>query len=424
VLDAAELARLQDGFSTIVFGSSAHIGPISVVGPVSLPDPVTLQNGGAASAGIAIASPLAAPGNLLTLSSGGAVTQTAPITAAGLLLHGTQPQASFELAAPGNQIGTLATRFDALPGAGNPAFGDIAVVGSTGFAIAPLTARGIDAATGATSTIDASALSTAAGDFFARSLSGNLTLGHDLSTFRGDITLVSANVLDNAANAALLPSGGGRWLVRADTWVGENRGSLAGSAPLPNLYGCAFGPAPCASGVVVPATGNHFIYAQQPTLSVMARDQTRPFGAANPTPDLVQPPAGLVNGDSVADALGDVALAHAATPSSPPGAYPITLSAPLASPAGYRVAFTPGTLSVLGSSVPENPEREIALQSTDVYGRNLGLPALCSATGPDWFERAAQASTDLLSIEWSRVRQKPNLSNCLDLGQRNGCSDF
>jgi hypothetical protein len=30
----------------------------------------------------------------------------------------------------------------------------------------------------------------------------------------------------------------------------------------------------------------------------------------------------------------------------------------------------------------------------------------------------------MLSIEWSRVRQKPNLSNCIDLGQRNACSDF
>jgi hypothetical protein len=48
---------------------------------------------------------------------------------------------------------------------------------------------------------------------------------------------------------------------------------------------------------------------------------------------------------------------------------------------------------------------------------------MCASTGPALLDRASQG-VDILSLEWSRVRQRPNLSNCVDLGERNGCSDF
>ncbi|HMV54151.1 MAG TPA: hypothetical protein PLV48_07410 [Rhodocyclaceae bacterium] len=62
-------------------------------------------------------------------------------------------------------------------------------------------------------------------------------------------------------------------------------------------------------------------------------------------------------------------------------------------------------------------------ETSFLYDRNLGLPMMCSSTGPVALDRGEQG-IDILSLEWSRVRQRPNLSNCVDLAERNGCSDF
>ena len=70
---------------------------------------LTLQNGGADSQGIAIDGTLSNPGNLVTLSSGGPVTQQAAIDAGSLLLHGTSAGSNFEL----NNEANLVSRFDA-----------------------------------------------------------------------------------------------------------------------------------------------------------------------------------------------------------------------------------------------------------------------------------------------------------------------
>ena len=95
--------------------------------------------------------------------------------------------------------------------------------------------------------------------FFVQTLSGDLHLHPNIvmSGARGNITLVSAGIFNNLANAALVPGAGGRWLVYAATWIGENRGGLVPTSPQPNFYNCSFG-GPC--GVVLPGTGNHFIH--------------------------------------------------------------------------------------------------------------------------------------------------------------------
>jgi len=62
-------------------------------------------------------------------------------------------------------------------------------------------------------------------------------------------------------------------------------------------------------------------------------------------------------------------------------------------------------------------------QSTYVYDRNLGLPQMCVPDAP--LDGAAHRSlADLLAMEWSRLRTRPNLSNCFDSGRKNGCGDF
>jgi hypothetical protein len=59
-----------------------------------------------------------------------------------------------------------------------------------------------------------------------------------------------------------------------------------------------------------------------------------------------------------------------------------------------------------------------------VYDRNLGLPQLCVPDSPLDSDASRRAATDLLAVEWSRLRSRPNVTACFDSGRRNDCSDF
>ena len=65
--------------------------------------------------------------------------------------------------------------------------------------------------------------------------------------------------------------------------------------------------------------------------------------------------------------------------------------------------------------------RDVPLTYT--YDRNLGPAPMCFATGPLDGDRTQQGD-DLLAREWSRVRSRPNLTNCVDTTRKNGCGDF
>jgi hypothetical protein len=420
VLSTGELATIRNGTAGIVVGDASHTGPIVANLGITWQDNLTLQNGGAGSAGITISAPLNDPGNLVTLSSGGTVTQTAPITAGSLLVHGTQPQSNFQLTNAANSVGVFAARFETPKDTSNPNFGDVNYVNSGALTIGPLTGRGFDFdGTTVFPTTIAAANSTSGGDFFAQTLAGNLTLDQSIATLGSDITLVSAGLFDNVGNGTLTPGGGGRWLTYAATWVGENRGGLAPGNPQPNFYNCTFG-GPC--GVTIPATGNHFVYRAQPSLTLTANDQTRPVGS--PNPPLTFTASGLVNNDTVGDAVVG-GFSTTANPASGLGTYPITGS--FTSPVGYTLSVVSGTLIVsnldLGGVRPEM-SRDSAFESSNVYGKNFGLPGLCLASGPLSVEAGTTGGGDLLSLEWSRVRLRPNLSNCVEAEQRNTCSDF
>ncbi|HWS14194.1 MAG TPA: MBG domain-containing protein, partial [Rhodocyclaceae bacterium] len=415
VLDAADLANIQDGSAGIVIGGSTHVGQILVSLDFPWLDNLTLQNGGAGSAGISIGAAIGNPGNLVTLSSGGRVAQAAPIAAASLLLHGTQPESSFQLDLPGNSVGTLAARFELPKSLADPSFGDVNFVNAGALAIGPLAGTGFDSAGDLPFAIVA-ANSTSGGDFFARNLAGNLTLNHGIATLGSDITLVTAGILDNAGGGTLAPAAGGVWRVWADTWVGETRGGLDPGNAQPNFYGCTY-PGACASEVTIPAAGNHFIYRQRPTATVVALDAARPFGL--PNPPLGFTVTGLVNGDSAADAAA-ATLSTSATVASPVGTYPITGTS--ASAVGYVLDFVPATLSVLPNPVPQ-ASTVIEYAQSLLYGRNIGMQNMCLGTGP-LLVSAAVDTPDRLDREWSRVRQLPNLTNCVEVGERHGCKDF
>ena len=49
---------------------------------------------------------------------------------------------------------------------------------------------------------------------------------------------------------------------------------------------------------------------------------------------------------------------------------------------------------------------------------------MCIPSGPLTIPLAAEEGSDNLAREWGRVRIRPNLTNCLGLGERGGCDDF
>src|SRR3546814_13103778 len=70
------------------------------------------------------------------------------------------------------------------------------------------------------------------------------------------------------------------------------------SSDLPNLYNCTFAG---ACGVVVPAAGNHFIYAAQPTATITIGDAMREYGLDNLAFTFIV--GGMILGDIAGNAI-------------------------------------------------------------------------------------------------------------------------
>ena len=138
-----------------------------------------------------------------------------------------------------------------------------------------------------------------------------------------------------------------------------------------------------------------------------------------PNPLFTYSITGLILGDTGAGFAG--AASSPATPFSLPGLYAINGS--FTSAEGYAVSVVPGLLTVGGLVELIKPDVVRENQSTWLYDRNIGPAPICLATGPLGGDRAAQGG-DVLAREWSRVRSRPNLTNCIDTERRDGCADF
>ncbi len=335
--DDVLVSRIGAGTPTVIVGSAAQTGAINVLASAPLGGgyDLTLQNDGAGNGGINLYNGLSIPGRMLTLSSGGSVTQGAAIVAGRLLLHGTQAQSSFQLANPANAVGRFSSRFEVLKGTA-PTDGDVNFASAGNLEIGPMTGLGFDAGTGLVQSFEA-ADAVVAGDIVAQA-GGNMTLRQNVTTLGSDITLVAGGVLLNPVNATLNPGGSGRWRVFADTWVGEVDGGLTGTAPTPNFYNCQYGAA-CAT--TLPVTNNYFVYRQQPVIDVVLTTptQTRVYGAANPPFPFTA--SGLVKGDTLAASLSG---AYAAPAAVDVGAHAV--NGAFTSPVGYLINAAPGTLNV------------------------------------------------------------------------------
>ena len=415
-VSSAEFARLAA--PTIVAGSATHAADITVAGAIATPGALTLQND--AGGNIALNGTVGA--SQLGLLSDGNITQSAAgaITATGLLARSSG--AGVDLRNPANNVATVS----------GGAEGGFAYVDANAVTVGALSVNGFDAATNQLAPTATTSMS--AGTVFVRTLAGDLTLGTSVNASTS-ADLVAAARFQNPGSFTI---GAGTWRVWADTWIGETRGGLAGSGPLPNLYHCAY-LGLCT--VTVPATDNHFIYAQQPTAIVTVGNASRQEGAANPT--FTYSVSGLILGDNASSFSGTPGTS--ANASSPPGNYPI--DGAFASAAGYAIQVVPGNLRVdpgpppppapppppvapppppfVFLERPELPSVDVVRDqpSTYLYDRNIGQAPICVATGPLDGDRAAQGG-DVLAREWSRVRSRPNLLSCVNTERRNGCADF
>lgn len=321
------------GPANVVIGSREQTGAIIYSDPAPFRGNLVLQNDGAASEGIVLASNINVSGQL-TLSTGGRVdAPAAAIGADALLLHGAQPESRFVLTNPANSVAALGIKFDVPKSLAASDYGDVTYVNSGALRIGGLRGAGFSTASNGTVPIDA-VDTVVAGDLLARA-SGKLALDGNISTLGSNITLVTGGVFDSGGHT-LNPAAGDKWLVFADTWGGENRSGLAPDTPHPNYYNCAYG-APCAAAI----TGNRFVYRAQPLVTLTADHLARLYGDPNPAATFGA--AGLVNGDTAADAVAG-AYASNAAPASPVGTYQV--NGAFTSPVGYAVAVRPGTLTV------------------------------------------------------------------------------
>lgn len=394
-VSAAEFTRLTAG--TIVAGSNLHAADITLLGPLSMTSSLTLQNG--AGGNIRLAAPFTTTQQLGLISAGN-ITQAAGASIVAPRLLARSTGGDVLLNDPGNNVSTGTV--------GGGAAGRFEYTDANEVTLGAVPVTAFDAASNLPQALPGTAVS--AHQVLVRTLSGDLSLGTDV-TSTGGVDLVAAARFQNLGSYTIT---GAPWRVWANTWIGETRGGLAGSGPLPNLYHCAY-LGLCT--VSVPAGANHFIYAQQPSAVVVINNTSRPGGV--PNPQFTYSITGLVLGDTGAGFAG--AASSPATPFSMPGLYAINGS--FTSAEGYAVSVVPGQLTVGGLVELIKPDVARENQSTWLYDRNIGPAPICLATGPLGGDRAAQGG-DVLAREWSRVRSRPNLTNCIDTERRNGCADF
>jgi MBG domain (YGX type) len=374
---------------------------------------LNLQNQGAGSAGIQLGG-----GNVLgnlALMSAGNVNQSGAITAQSLLVQGGATS-RFDLSNPGNQFGVLA--FDP------PQFLSVATQGN--LTVDAASALGCDVAGNTFSALNISN-SVAGTQTVLRSIAGDLRLNRSIR-----LPVEGASSLDLVTPASFVAGEGvnitgpvsSRWRVWTQAPANVTRGNLQAA----NLYGCAFGDtAACSlSGVALPGD-NRFIFVDRPLLTVTANPASGVSGQGLPA--LTYAFSGVVNGDAAESVLGG-ALATAATSTSRQGTYAITQGT-LTSPLGYRLQFQGADLTL--SAPPYNiqdPTRQalqagfLSDQRSDVYGRNLALPYICTAASATAKTAADGSASDPLASEWGKVRGLPQLSGCLDVKDEGQCAAF
>lgn len=144
-----------------------------------------------------------------------------------------------------------------------------------------------------------------------------------------------------------------------------------------------------------------------------------------PNPIFTGTITGFRNGDTAQSVFGSSVLwTSSANEFSAPGFYSIVGGVPTQN---YVFAQAPSNAMALRVVTPQLPDVPIAIVSntpnTYVYDRNLAGAPVCAVNAS---EESISSSTsgDMLANEWSKVRSRPNLTNCFDSERRSACGDF
>lgn len=316
VLDNSDLASISAPW--LVIGSDQQQGAIQVLGAIAWGGNLSLQNQGS-GAGIHIGAGIDVSGHTLGLFTGGSITQSS---------LGTIQAESLLAMATGDVLLNDAQNDVTGNTLAGSAGGQFLYLDANGLSIGTVSAYGFNAGTGTLGSMGSSGIS--ATDILVQTLTGDLTLNGNVQG--SNVDLVAAGVFLNPGGATITASNG--WRVWASTWVGEDRGGLLGSGPLPNLYNCTYGG---SCGVTV-GSGNHFIYTQQPFLTVSVDDATREYGEADPA--FTYSISGLIFADDDPANVFSALLSSGTSASSNVGTYAINGS--FSSLAGYGFTMAPG----------------------------------------------------------------------------------
>lgn len=391
----------------VVIGSHGHTGSILVDnGALTAAQhgsaSINLQNEGVGSGGINLGSGNTL-GNLGLLTSGD-VVQTGSLSVQNLVIRGGTA-GSIGLDNAANQVnGVLA--FDPPS--------SLVVHTAGNLTVGAATVRTFDTTNGFAPLAITSSLG---GDNVLLQAGGNVAVNQSIGmagTAGPELQIVSPGTVSFAAGATL-SAGNGRWRVWAPTVVGS---PSTGTAT--NLYGCVFGDttACSVSGIALPTTGNQALHPNQPTLAVAANPATGYVDLSLPA--LTYTTTGLQNGDTAAGALAGTL---GTTPTSA-NTFAINQGT-LTSPTGYNVTFTPSTLTLRPGITRQMLQSSFqAEMASDVYGRNLDQPYICTAASVIRGTLADDKQNDPLASEWGKVRNQPQLSGCLNVTDGGSCSAF
>jgi len=430
-IDATTYQSFSTNIRTLALGSLTQTGKITVEGPCAggtncaarpfVATSLTLQNTGAGSQGVDLPSGIAMPDNAaLAIDTSGTASDPGGIRTGTLLLAGG---GAFDLL-DANSVNTLA-----IAGTGKVDFRNAGAL-----TIGTASATGFDAASGNTAPIGGQP-GTVSGDLTVIADSGGITLGTPAAPMHlyasGSIDLVQQSTQFQNPNGGTI-NAGNAWRVWALNRDNENRGGIEPGSVPPNFYGCAYG-GNCwnnqPSKAVVPGNSNHFVYAQQPALTINVGDQSRPQGqSSRPFTYTV---GNLQKGDTQEQSLAAGPLGSTATTNSGPGTYAITGT--FTSPDGYKVVVIPGTLTIdpsmplQGAVFARSGLQPLftAQEDSFVYESNLGAINVCVGSNePILALQESEGPADTLASEWKRVRSRPNLNNCLVVNGQHGCGEF
>jgi hypothetical protein len=262
---------------------------------------------------IAINGALAA--SELTLNTAGTSTQTAAITATGLELLGS---GTHTLNHASNAVTTLA---------GNTGNVDYSQAGA--LAIGTVNTAGL--------TTSGKVLVRATGAAGDITLNNTVTSG---SAANDSLVLAAGRNFINNAGATPLNPGAGRFLVYSTDPTANTFGGFASTG---NAFSRTYAANAPTDASMTSITGNRMVYSVTPVISITGDNQTKVYGAADPTLTYIVG-SGLVAGDTAGSVLSGLLAAPAGATASA-GTHAITQGA-LAAALGYGVSYTNGTLTV------------------------------------------------------------------------------